>query len=153
MVWLAIDLGEARIGLALSNSEHTFAYPAGIIEAHGHPERCFEDIIDIVEKNKVEKIIIGLPLQLNGAQGQSAHKIRRWENALERMISMYFLQGDIAIAECPTIELYDERLTSEQAHKALSEAGLSIRSHKPYTDQQAAVVILNNALDRFNSQQ
>ena len=53
MVWLGVDLGEARVGLALSDPELTFAHPIGNIKVHGNAMDAIEDVIDIIEREQV----------------------------------------------------------------------------------------------------
>ena len=74
MVWLGIDLGDARVGLALSDPELTFAHPVGNVQVFGDSFRAIDDVMDLIEKEKVRRVVIGLPLQLDGSEGKSAKK-------------------------------------------------------------------------------
>lgn len=64
MTWLGIDLGDARVGLALSDPELTFAHPIGNIQVHGDSFRAIEDVIYTIEDEDVNHVIVGLPLLL-----------------------------------------------------------------------------------------
>ena len=74
MVWLGIDLGDARVGLALSDPELTFAHPIGNVQVFGDSFRAIDEVINLIEKEKVRRVVIGLPLQLDGSEGKSAKK-------------------------------------------------------------------------------
>ena len=74
MVWLGIDLGDARVGLALSDPGLTFAHPIGNVQVFGDSFRAIDEVLEVIEDNNVEKVVIGLPLQLDGTEGKSAKK-------------------------------------------------------------------------------
>lgn len=147
MVWLGVDLGDARVGLALSDPELTFAHPAGNVRVYGDSFQALDEIIDVIEDESVDHVIIGLPLLLDGTEGKSARKARRWAANLASRIRRYMDDGECDIAREPRITLLDERLTTVSAHRQLTEANLSSRRHRPFVDQQSAVVILQSALD------
>lgn len=147
MVWLGIDLGDARVGLALSDPELTFAHPYGNIQAYGDSFRALDDVIVVVEDEQVDHIVVGLPLQLDGTEGKSAKKARRWCANLDKRMRLLADEGDFALPSIPTLELVDERLTTVSAHRQLLDAQLGTKRHRPVVDQQSAVVILQTALD------
>lgn len=147
-VWLGVDLGDARVGLALSDPELTLAHPAGNIQAWGDSFHTIDEVMDVIEDEGVSHVVIGLPLQLDGTEGKSAKKARRWAaNLVKRMASddegRQFVDGT-----APTVSLLDERLTTVSAHRQLLEARISTKGHRPKVDQQSAVNILQSALDR-----
>ena len=72
MVWLGIDLGDARVGLALSAPGITLAYPAGNIQVYGDSFRALDEVVDVIEDELVDHVIVGLPLLLSGEEGKSA---------------------------------------------------------------------------------
>lgn len=74
MVWLGIDLGDARVGLALSDPELTLAHPMGNIQVYGDSFRALDEVIDVIGDESVDHVVIGLPLLLNGEEGKSAKK-------------------------------------------------------------------------------
>ena len=78
MVWLGIDLGDARVGLALSDPGITLAYPAGNIQVYGDSFRALDEVVDVIEDESVDHVVVGLPLLLSGEEGKSAKKARRW---------------------------------------------------------------------------
>lgn len=148
MVWLGVDLGNARVGLALSDPELTLAHPIGNIQAYGDSFRALDDVIYVIEDEQVDHIVIGLPLLLNGDEGKSAKKARRWAANLVKRIDRMIEDGEIHLNTTPDVELMDERLTTVSAHRQLHEANIAGRRHRPMVDQQSAVVILQSALDR-----
>ncbi|WP_101623099.1 Holliday junction resolvase RuvX [Bifidobacterium parmae] len=148
MTWLGIDLGDARVGLALSDPELTLAHPIGNIQAYGDSFRALDDVIYVIEDEQVDHVVIGLPLLLNGDEGKSAKKARRWASNLVKRINRMVEDGDIHLNTTPDVELMDERLTTVSAHRQLHEANIAGRKHRPVVDQQSAVVILQSALDR-----
>ena len=152
MVWLGIDLGDARVGLALSDPELSFAHPAGNLNAYGDSFRTLDDVIELIEGAPIERVIVGLPMQLNGSEGSSAKKARRWANNLHRRLLLAQDDDDYDIREIPQIELMDERLTTVSAHQQLSQAHIAGRQHRPMVDQQSAVLILQSALDHLAQQ-
>ncbi|RSX53872.1 Holliday junction DNA helicase [Bifidobacterium goeldii] len=148
MVWLGVDLGDARVGLALSDPELTFAHPAGNVRVFGDSFQALDDVIGVIEDESVERVVVGLPLQLDGTEGKSAKKARRWVANLTKRMQDYIDAGECAVAQVPDIILLDERLTTVSAHRQLIDAQLGTRKHRPFVDQQSAVVILQTALDR-----
>ncbi|WP_317643683.1 Holliday junction resolvase RuvX [Bombiscardovia apis] len=149
MRWMGVDLGEARVGLALSDPELTLAHPAGNIEVSGDYFQAFNQVIECCEQESVTRIVVGYPLLLSGEEGHSAKKAKRWSKSLTRQLKELASKGQLMLVEVPEVELKDERLTTVSAHRQLIEAGLGNRQHRPKVDQQSAVVLLQAALDEF----
>lgn len=147
MVWLGIDLGDARVGLALSDPELTFAHPIGNVQVFGDSFRAIDEVMSLIEEEKVRRVVIGLPLQLDGSEGKSAKKARRWGKNLAKRIESAKNEGDWTLSYEPDIVWKDERLTTVSAHRQLLQADFSTRKHRPMVDQQSAVLILQSALD------
>ena len=82
MVWLGVDLGNARVGLALSDPELTLAHPAGNITVRRDYFEALDDVLNVIEDNRVDRVVIGLPLDMDGTEGRSAKKARRWSTNL-----------------------------------------------------------------------
>lgn len=150
MVWLGVDLGDARVGLALSDPELTFAHPIGNIAAYGDAFHAMNEVIEIIEREQVERVIVGLPLLLSGEEGKSAKKARRWVANLETRLRALIASEQTSLSHTPQITLIDERLTTVSAHRQLTQANIAGRNHRPAVDQQSAVVILQTALDGAN---
>ena len=117
MVWLGIDLGDARVGTALSDPELTFAHPAGNVQSYGDSFNAIEDVLNIIEDNSVSRVVIGLPLQLDGTEGKPAKKARRWGTNLVKRMKSLFDYGDWSLDFIPEVVWKDERLTTVTAHK------------------------------------
>lgn len=139
-VWMGVDLGNARVGIALSDSDLLLAHPESHIVVAGDYFYAIEDVIALIEDHDVSTVIVGYPLQLDGTEGKSAKKAKRWASALEKKLHQYALD-DVRV------ELRDERLSSVAAHNQLLDAGLSMRQHRSVIDSQAAVILLQSALD------
>lgn len=153
MAWLGVDLGNARVGLALSDPGLTLAHPVGNIRVYGDSFQALDEVIGVIEDEAVDHVVVGLPLMLDGTEGASAKKARRWARNLAGRIERLIEEGECAIPQVPQVTLVDERLTTVSAHRQLHEAHLAGRRHRPVVDQQSAVVILQSALDREDTRE
>ncbi|PJM80133.1 Holliday junction resolvase RuvX [Bifidobacterium scaligerum] len=152
VVWLGVDLGNARVGLALSDPELTFAHPAGNIHVGGDYFFAIDEVLDVIEDEHVTHVVVGLPLQMDGTEGKSAKKARRWAANLSKRLETQSEDSYEEEHQIPQVSLVDERLTTVSAHRQLFEAHRSSNKHRPVVDQQSAVVILQTALDRAREQ-
>ncbi|WP_418969884.1 Holliday junction resolvase RuvX [Alloscardovia omnicolens] len=143
-IWMGVDLGNARVGIALSDPHLLLAHPEDFIAVSGDYFYALDDVIACVEEYEVTHIVVGYPLQLNGEEGKSAKKAKRWAQALRKKLTQYGM-------EAVTIELKDERLSSVAAHDQLLDAGISMRQHRKMIDSQAAVILLQSALDDYRA--
>jgi putative Holliday junction resolvase len=132
---LGIDLGEARIGLAISDELGMLAHPLETVRVRETPD-VISHIVAIAARDGVNVIVVGLPRNMDGSYGPAAEKARAFAEKLRAKTS----------AE---IKLWDERLTSVAAQKALHEAGLNTKKSRPILDQVAAQLILQGYLDRW----
>ncbi|WP_022859735.1 Holliday junction resolvase RuvX [Bifidobacterium magnum] len=148
MVWLGIDLGNARVGLALSDPELSFAHPAGNIEVWGDYFQAINDVLNVIEDEHVDHVVVGLPLQMDGTEGPSAKKARKWTAELIHELMQEVMDPQSPIAVMPEVQLQDERLTTVDSHRMLFDANVQGRAHRAMIDQQSAVVILQTALDQ-----
>ncbi|WP_399552317.1 RuvX/YqgF family protein [uncultured Bifidobacterium sp.] len=139
----------------MSDPELTLAHPAGDIEAFGDSFRALDAVLDVIRGFDVSRVVIGLPLLLNGEEGSSAHKARRWGRSLGRRLEMS-PQGSAEPSDStwspagggfPAIVFQDERLSTVTAHGHLRQASIDGRRHRPFVDQESAVIILQSALD------
>ena len=130
---LAIDFGRVRIGVAISDELQLLAHPLETIAAN---ERTIARVAEIVRERKVDHVVVGIPRQLNGKIGAAATEALRFGEKLR------------AILPCPVV-IWDERLTTVAAHRALREAGKKTRATRHYVDQVAAQMILQGYLDRW----
>ena len=129
---LGLDLGDARIGVAISDDRRRIAVPLGTVRT-GAPADV-KAIADLVHGHGVTLVVIGHPLHLSGEVGERAHHAERFAEALD------------AFLDVPVL-LQDERLSSIEADRALREAGASGRERRRTVDRSAATVILQAWLD------
>jgi putative holliday junction resolvase len=129
---LGLDLGDARIGVAISDDRRRIAVPLGTVRT-GAPADV-KAIADLVRGHGVTLVVIGHPLHLSGEAGERAHHAERFAEALD------------AFLDVPVL-LQDERLSSVEADRALREAGTSGRERRRTVDRSAATVILQAWLD------
>ena len=147
MVWLGVDLGNARVGLGQARPERKFGPPAWGGPVNRGSVFALDAVIGVIEDENVDHVVVGLPLQMDGTEGRSAKKARRWADNLKKRMSALLDDGQFALTAIPAVTLVDERLTTVSAHRLLHDARIGGRQHRPVVDQQAAVVILQTALD------
>ena len=135
---LGIDLGKARVGMAISDELGLLAHPLETFPA-AKPKALLERIAEIVREKKVERVVVGLPRNMNGSMGAAATEALAFVEQLRAKLS------------CAVVT-WDERLTTVAAHRALREAGRSTRSTRGQVDQVAAQMILQGYLDRLQMQ-
>lgn len=129
---LGLDLGQSRIGVAISDPEQRIAVPLGTIRT-GAPEDV-KAIAGLVREHAIAEIVVGHPLGLSGRKGEAADHAERFAEALHGFLSV-------------PVVLHDERLTTTQANRALTAAGVRGRRRREVVDQLAATVILQSFLD------
>ena len=130
---LGIDHGDARIGVAISDELGMLAHPLETIHVKDTPDPIAR-IAAIVARDKIAHIILGLPRNMDGSYGPAAEKVRAFDEKLK------------AACPCP-VKLWDERLTSVAAQRALHEAGRKVKDSRDVIDQVAAQLILQGWLD------
>ena len=129
---LAIDHGEARIGLAITDPVGIMAHP---LETVSNDSSAIDRILQLIAQRQVQSLVIGLPLRMDGSEGTAGQKIRRFKNQLKTNLPEHF-----------PIEMVDERMTTIAASEKLREAGKKEKQQKGIIDQAAAVEILNSYL-------
>jgi putative Holliday junction resolvase len=129
---LALDLGRARIGAAISDELQLLAHPLETIPADN---QATARLAQIIREKKIDHIVVGIPRQMNGQIGAAATE------------ALSFVEKLRAILPCPVVT-WDERLTTVAAHRALRDAGKKTRDTRAYVDQVAAQMILQGYLDR-----
>lgn len=133
---LGIDFGTRRIGLALSDPTGTLATPLPFLE-NSTPEEVTKNLKDLVENHGVETIVVGMPRNMDGTYGPSAEKVRNFIALTQPHLT----------AKVVTI---DERLTTAQASRELSQIGLNQKDLRKKVDSSSAALILQQFLDRNN---
>jgi putative Holliday junction resolvase len=135
---IGLDLGSKRIGVALSNSDLTVATPYEVIYRTGKVEQDHRAILKIVDEWEIERIIVGLPLSLDGTLGPSAKLINDEIEALKGMTDV-------------CIETFDERFTTVTAEQILVEQSIRREKRKSLVDMVAASIILQGWIDSLNN--
>jgi putative Holliday junction resolvase len=134
MRYLGLDLGRARIGLALADDVLRTARPLSVVQ-HRSREADLAAIVAVVREWEVATAVVGLPLNMDGTEGPAARFARAFAADLQRA------------AGVPT-ELFDERLSTFEAESRLRDQGFSARELRARVDAEAAAVILQGWLDR-----
>ena len=135
---LAIDLGTRRIGLALSDEGGRFATPYDVLSV-GTAEAAIPLIVEVVKKEGAQRLVVGLPLNMDDSVGEAARRTVRWGEALARGV------------EVPVV-FVDERLSSFAAEQQLAERKrggerMTRRDKKQRLDALAATAFLQEFLD------
>jgi putative Holliday junction resolvase len=134
---LGLDIGEKRIGVALSDPQGLLAGALTIIERRDSATDI-QAIVNLVEKHGVERIVVGLPRSLNGSIGQQAEKVQAFSEMLRQKVDV-------------PVESWDERLSTVAAERLLIEVGARRAKRKKHRDAIAASFILQGYLDRLRS--
>ena len=129
---LGVDPGSRRIGLALSDEDGRIALPLDTLVRAG--DDAAQAVADRARDEGAREIVIGLPLEMDGTDGPAAKRARRFATAVER-------------ASGVRVVLWDERLTTVAAERALREAGVKGAAKKRVVDQAAATLLLQGYLD------
>ncbi len=129
---LGLDVGDRRIGLALSDPLGILASGLGALERRDL-ERDIQAILALAEEKQVERIVVGLPKRLDGSLGEQARKVHEFARSL------------LEVSPVP-VEYWDERLSTVAAQELLREAGAK-KASRGRVDAAAASVILQGYLD------
>ena len=133
MRYLALDVGERRIGVALSDETATLATGLDTLERVG-PRKDVQAVAALVRQHGPAAVVVGLPLNMDGTAGAQAEKVRAFVDGVRRQI-------DVPIVE------RDERLTTVEAHEILRKSGVAWSQRAALLDKVSAVVILQEYLD------
>lgn len=131
---LGLDLGSKRIGVAVSDSDGTLAMPIEVVKRSGDRSREHREIADLVAEWEAEIVVVGLPLNMDGSEGEMAKKYRREAKVL----------GDTL--DVPVVP-YDERLTTVTAERSLMQQEMKADARRAVVDKVAAAVMLQSWLD------
>jgi putative Holliday junction resolvase len=130
---LAIDYGEVRIGIALSDALLMTAQSPSFIRGDSAAEPL-KEIVKIARENDVTRIVLGLPKNMDGSLGAQANKVLAFGEALKEMFD-----GEIVF--------WDERLSSRAATRTLIEGGVRRKARKKLKDGVTAIILLQSYLD------
>jgi len=130
-----VDWGERRIGLALSDETQTLAQPLTTLTRRAGKRFPIAQLLQQITKHQVVGVIVGLPLNEDGAEGDAAHAARHLADAIKRRV------GDLEVS------MWDERMTTARVLAAVREMGGSTRGRKADLDAMAAALLLQHYLD------
>jgi putative Holliday junction resolvase len=130
---LAIDYGKRRTGIAVTDPSQIIANGLTTVET----KTLFEFLADYMQREAVERIVVGLPRQTTGEMSENWKRVEPFVNRLRK------LYPDV------TVDLYDERFTSVMAHRVMLESGIGrkARQDKALVDKISACIILEDYLE------
>lgn len=130
---IGLDVGDKKIGVAISDQLNLVAQGLGVIH-RSSDEIDIAKVKDLIEKYKVGKVVIGLPKNMNGTLGPQSKKVKEFGNIIKQNLEI-------------DIDYWDERLSTVAAERVLINADVSRKKRKNVIDKLAAVVILQGYLD------
>lgn len=135
---MGLDVGSKTVGIALSDELGWTAQGLKTLKINEERKQFgFEEIGQLIKEYQVEKVVIGLPKNMNGTIGPRGEASKQFAEEIENQFSV------------PTV-LWDERLTTMAAERVLLEADVSRKKRKKVIDKMAAVMILQGYLDSKN---
>lgn len=129
---MALDLGSARTGVAVSDELGMLAQPWKTLPGG---DAAYDAVTAALDEVRPSRVLVGLPRNMDGTYGPAAESARAFAEKLR------------AVASCP-VDLWDERLTTVAAQRALRESGRKARDQRAVIDQVAAQILLQSWLDR-----
>lgn len=131
---LALDYGRRRIGIAVSDEEAQFAFPAGFLACRGR-QRDLTALRELIAERSIQRVVVGLPLHMDGRRGETAVAAEKFANAIAEMTGL-------------PVEMLDERWTTREAERALRESRSGRRRRREAVDSAAATLLLRTYLER-----
>jgi putative Holliday junction resolvase len=135
---LGVDYGDRHIGLALSDILGLTAQPLATIQLEGAEAARRAVVRDLVQRHDIGRIVVGLPLRMDGSEGSRAEKTRTFAAWLGKAAGV-------------PVEFWDERLTTCQALRSVQEQNIRIKAKRDVVNQIAAVIILQGYLESRRS--
>jgi putative Holliday junction resolvase len=135
MKYLSIDYGDKRIGLAVCDPSETIVSPLKVLN---NPEHFVEETADLIEDEKIEAVVIGIPFNMDGTEGRQVKVVERFAEQLKKKITI-------------PIFFQDERLSTFAAEQKLVDIELSKKKKRERIDAIAAAHILEEFLERRRS--
>ena len=130
---LSLDYGEKRIGIAISNNECSIAFPSEVLERN-KTNKDFLYIKDFIEKNDIQAVLIGIPYNMDGSEGEQCKIVKNFSKKLLEFINI-------------SIIYWDERLSTLAQEKILINKDVSRKKRKKIIDMLAASYFLQSFLD------
>lgn len=136
---MALDVGDARIGVAISDPLGMFAQPLCTVERN--KKNFIEKLLEIIKEKKISEIIIGMPYEMSGNLGEQAEKVKKFSEKLKNSLSNEEEFNSIEV------KFWDERLTTKQAQKITAGSGLKNKDCAAALDRVSAALILDAYLN------
>ncbi len=130
---LAVDYGDARTGLAISDNSEFLASPVGTIPER-NAQRLAQKVAETAKEQGAQLIVVGLPINMNGTMGPRAEKCEEFAQMLRELV------------DCE-VQMWDERSTTVTAHNILNTTNVRGKARKAVVDTVAATIILESFLD------
>jgi putative Holliday junction resolvase len=132
---VGVDVGSVRVGVAVSDPDGILATPVCTLSRDPVGQHDLAELADLVHEAGSMEVVVGLPRTLSGDEGRAAQEARQYAQEVAARVSPV------------PVRLYDERLTTVDAHRSLRDSGVAGRRQRSKVDQAAAVLILQAALD------
>jgi putative Holliday junction resolvase len=141
---LGIDLGARRIGLAIAEGSGTAARPHSTLKRADEPDRDAAALDDVIAANRIDELVVGLPLEMSGAEGRQAALTRAWADAIAARLDIPMTFRD----ERLTSHLAEGRLGPMKRGRSGGPPGRTQReAYRARVDREAAAIILQDELD------
>jgi putative Holliday junction resolvase len=134
MAVLGLDFGRKRIGVAICDDREANVLPLGTVQRRGGAKGDIEQISTLLAGRQVTRVVVGLPLNMDGSEGAAARQAHAFAARLRASLGL-------------PVELFDERLTSVEARERIARSEVSGRRRKQAVDAVAAMVILEGWLE------
>jgi len=131
---MALDYGTRRIGIAISDAEGSFAFPAAGLASQGR-SRDLEALQQLATERGVQRVVVGLPIHMSGQKGETAQAAEEFANAVSNKTGL-------------PVEMFDERWTTQAAERSLAESKSGRRKRREVVDSAAATLLLQTWLER-----
>ena len=132
--YLALDVGTRRIGVAISDPLGLTAQPLLTVTRKNNPKEDLRSLSRLARQHACSEFVVGLPLRLSGESSEQTERVRRFASQLADYSNL-------------PVRMWDERLTTQEAHSILYASGKKRQQHAPLVDQVAAALILQSFLD------
>lgn len=136
---LGLDLGQKRIGVAVSDEAASIAFPTGAIESRG-ARKDLQAVLELIAEREIGRVVVGLPRHLDGRYGPEAEAARSFAEALHSRSGL-------------PVETLDERWTTVEAERVLHEQGRKKKKQRAMVDSVAASIILGTYLDLLRNRE
>ena len=131
---MSLDVGEKRIGIAVSNPGGTIAQGVKVYSTSGSRAKDIAEIADMVRQFEVSLVVVGLPKNLDGSLGSKAKEMMRFADSVREATGL-------------PVDLWDERFSTDEAHRIFDMAAIKRKKRRGSIDMMAAQIILQGYLD------